>query len=216
MSTPTRVRSWIGVQSEQCRTCAEDSDAPTPGGPIPIIDLNLDILCVRYAIENGLTPYEECDLTEEEIAQRPQLTETVVASAFRELPLPASQLVIEPPNGRTLVNFETNFYTEAQPLRRTLTLLGQRVDLAITPAEFAWSFGDGGVERSTSPGAAYPALEITHDYLARGRYAPRVDTTYTADYRVNGGPWRPVPGSVTIPGPARSLQAVTARPKLVG
>ena len=27
-----------------------------------------------------------------------------------------------------------------------------------------------------------------------------MDTTYTATYRVNGGPWADVPGSVTIPG----------------
>ncbi len=145
-----------------------------------------------------------------------QVTPGMVASALRRVPIPGSRLIVQPPNGRTLVNFETNFYTETGPLRRSLTLLGQRVDLAITPAEFAWSFGDGGAERSTSPGAAYPDLEITHDYRTKGRYSPRVDTTYTAEYRLNGGPWRPVPGSVTIPGRAVSLEAVTARPKLVG
>ena len=43
-----------------------------------------------------------------------------------------------------------------------------------------------------------------------------MDTTYTATYRVNGGPWRDVPGSVTIPGAPVELEVLTATPTLVG
>ena len=46
--------------------------------------------------------------------------------------------------------------------------------------------------------------------------SPSVDTTYTAAFRVNGGPWRDVPGSVTIAGPPVDLQVLTATPTLVG
>ena len=57
---------------------------------------------------------------------------------------------------------------------------------------------------------------MTHRYLEKGQVAPSVDTTYTAEFRVNGGPWRDVPGSVTIPGAPVDLEVLTATPTLVG
>ncbi len=146
----------------------------------------------------------------------PQLTSGMVAAAFARIPLPPSQLIVQPPNGRTLVNFDTNFYTETEPFTRSVTLLGQQVELSIVPSSFAWRFGDGKSETTSSPGSAYPDLEITHNYLRRGRVTPSVDTTYTATYRVNGGGWQPVPGTVTIAGDEVPLRVVTARPQLVG
>ncbi|WP_395658269.1 hypothetical protein [Nocardioides sp.] len=139
-----------------------------------------------------------------------------MAAAFRRVPLPESELRIQPPNHRTLVNFATNFYTDDGELTRTVSLLGQRVELRIWPARYGWRFGDGAVRWTTSPGSAYPDLEITHRYLRQGRVAPSVDTTYAAQFRVNGGAWRDVAGTVTIPGSPEALRVVTARPVLVG
>ncbi|MFC4782897.1 hypothetical protein ACT8ZV_00350 [Nocardioides sp. MAHUQ-72] len=124
--------------------------------------------------------------------------------------------MVQPPGGETLVNFETNFYTEQQPFTRTVRLLGQRVDLKIWPSQFRWVFGDGDELASESAGAPYPHLEITHDYRAKGGVSPRVDTTYAAEFRVNGGPWRDVDGTVTIPGAPERLRVRTATPVLVG
>ncbi len=149
-------------------------------------------------------------------AAQPQVTPGLVARAFRRIPLPASTLNIQPPNGRTLVNFDTNFYTDNGEFTRTITLLGRRVELRIWPAQYAWRFGDGASRATTSPGSAYPDLQITHRYLRKGRVSPSVDTTYAAQYRVAGGPWRDVNGTVTIPGTPRGLRVVTARPVLVG
>ncbi len=50
---------------------------------------------------------------------------------------------MQPANGRTLVNFDTNFFTGTRPFDMPLNLLGQRVDLHIVPSEFGWRFGDG-------------------------------------------------------------------------
>ncbi len=129
-------------------------------------------------------------------------------------PLPPSQLEIQPPNGRTLVNFDTNFYTERPAFTRVVTLLGQRITLRIEPASFTWHFDHGAPRTTTTPGARYPRLLVTHTYEKKGSYRPRVDTTYTAVFRVGGGAWRPVPGSVTITGPTVALEAVEARPLL--
>ncbi len=167
------------------------------------------IFCIGQSIGMG-----EIECGEE--AVEPALTAGMVAAAFARIPLPPSALIIQPPNGRTLVNFDTNFYTETEPTTRSVTLLGQRVELSITPAAFAWRFGDGASTTTASPGSAYPDLEVTHNYLRKGRVLPSVDTTYTATYRVGNGGWQPVPGSVTIPGASVPLRVVTARPQLVG
>lgn len=143
-------------------------------------------------------------------------TPGMILAAFRRIPLPASPLIIEPPDGRTLVNFETNFYTEKRQLFRSVTLLGQRVELRIDVHSYTWHFDDGKTLRTSDPGAPYPKLQITHNYLRAGAYQPRLDTTYVADYRVNGGAWQTVPDSVTIEGDPEALRAVEARPILVG
>ena len=146
----------------------------------------------------------------------PTVTPGLVLRAFRRIPLPASELVVQPPGGRTLVNFETNFYTERGELTRVVRLLGQRVELRIWPDSFTWRYGDGASERTSSAGSPYPDLEITHRYRSTGRVAVSVDTTYAADFRVGAGAWRHVDGTVTIPGEAEGLRVVTARPVLVG
>ena len=146
----------------------------------------------------------------------PAVTPGVVLAALRRIELPASELQVQPPNGETLVNFDTNFFTRQGEFTRTVTLLGQRVELRIWPSQYRWVFGDGGSLASESAGAPYPDLQITHDYRSKGGVRPRVDTTYSARFRVNGGAWRDVDGTVTIPGAPVDLQVRTATPVLVG
>jgi hypothetical protein len=181
-------------------------------------DSDLDTLCVRQALSQGRQPFSFCDLPPEPVAapQAPALTPGLVARAFRTIDLPPSELIIQPPHGRTLVNFDTNFYTEQPAFDRTVRLLGKQVDLRIWPSQFRWVFGDGAELPSTSAGAPYPDLLITHNYLRKGGVSPRVDTTYAARFRVDGGAWRDVDGTVTVPGEPVRLEVVTARPVLVG
>jgi hypothetical protein len=155
-------------------------------------------------------------LTEQEARRLGGLTPGMVRRAFQRLAWPASPLVVQPPRGRTLVNFDTNFYTEQPAFDRTVRLLGRQVELHIWPSQFRWVFGDGAELPSTSAGAPYPDLLITHSYLQKGGVSPRVDTTYAASFRVDGGAWRDVDGTVTIPGEPVPLEVVTARPVLVG
>jgi hypothetical protein len=170
--------------------------------------------CVIEALQALMDPVEFCDLPPEQVED--VVTPGLVAAALARLPLPPSQLQVQPANGRTLVNFETNFFTDAAPFDRTVTLLGQRVDLHIVPSGFGWRFGDGESLSTTDAGAPYPDLRITHTYQRKGGVTPAVDTTYTATYRVNGGPWAEVPGSVTVPGLPVGLEVLTATPVLVG
>ena len=88
----------------------------------------------------------------------------LVIRQFKRIAWPSSKLVVQPRGGRTLVNFETNFYAEPEAFERQLTLLGQGVEVRAEPVEFAWTFGDGATDATDSPGAPYPDLQITHTY----------------------------------------------------
>lgn len=192
-----------------------------PGSSTDVVTLpppthtDVDSLCIHLAELAGVAPEEICTGVEEE-GDPPEVTPGLVAAALRAIPLPPSALQVQPPNGRTLVNFDTNFFTATREFDRTVVLLGQRVELHIVPSSFTWQFGDGESATTSDPGAPYPELDVTHTYLQKGLVGPSVDTTYTAQFRVGGGPWRDVPGSVTIAGAPVDLQVLTATPTLVG
>jgi hypothetical protein len=140
----------------------------------------------------------------------------MVLREVKRVGLPALAVRVQPAD-RTLVNFETIFYTEPEPFERELALLGQRVDVRATATGFAWSFGDGASAQTQTPGAPYPAKDIIHEYVdADVTVAPRVDVTYTAQFRVNGGAWQDIPQTVTIAGPSTRLRVLEATAVLVG
>ena len=104
------------------------------------------------------------------VAAPPQVTEGMVLNAFRRIPLPSLRSHCQPAN-KTLINFDTIFFTNAEPLTRQVTLLGQTVRLEITPSRFEWVHGDGTTETTTTPGAPYPSKEIVYRYAdAHGRW----------------------------------------------
>ncbi|HEY3530689.1 MAG TPA: hypothetical protein VGK78_16195 [Nocardioides sp.] len=166
-------------------------------------------------------PWQAC-LTNAEAVKLGALTPDLVLRAFRRLSWPDSGLVVQPPKGKTLVNFDTNFYTtNSDPTTHTVTLIGQRVTIEATPTQYTWHFGgddaDGTSDLTTTdPGAAYPDLRVTHRYIRVGTVTPSVDTTYSGRYRVNNGPWRAIPDTLTVPGAAVDLEVVSATPHLVG
>src|SRR3954447_22052283 len=169
--------------------------------------------------DGALLDWQAC-LTKQEANRLGGLTPDVVEHAFQRLAWPASPIVIQPPKGRTLVNFDTNFYTtNTHPTTQTVTLIGQQVTIEATPTQYTWHFGsatsDGDLTTS-DPGAAYPDLRVTYRYTRVGEVAPSVDTTYAGRYRVGGGGWQTIPSTVTVPGQAVDLQVVSATPHLVG
>lgn len=145
-----------------------------------------------------------------------RVTPALVLRAFRRIPLPRLASIAQP-RGKTLINFETIFHTQARPFVRTVRLLGQRVRLEIRPSGYLWSWGDGSSERTTSPGAPYPDKDVVHRYQhAHVTVRHRVTITWSARYSVNGGAVQPVPGTVTLSGPATELRIAEATPALSG
>jgi hypothetical protein len=146
----------------------------------------------------------------------PQVTPGLVLTAFREIGLPALEARTQPED-KTLVNFATIFYTAPQPFTRTVTLLGRQVQVTATPSVFIWHYGDGTTATTATPGAPYPAKHVTHDYVdAHVTVRTSVDVTYSGRFRVDGGPWQTIPGTVTITGPTAPLRVSEATPLLSG
>ena len=116
-----------------------------------------------------------------------------------------------------MVVFATIFYTEPQPFTRAVTLLGRPVTIVATPQTFTWHYGDGTSSSTSTPGAPYPAKEVTHNYRdAHRTVLTSVDVSYTARFRVGGGAWQDIPGTVTIAGPTSPLRISEATALLSG
>lgn len=208
--TPPCNEVPLGVDCRPVTICFTDPSSPT-GGMLHIYTGALD--GYRFGI------LQPCDPAN---AEEPSIDE-VVSHALRRVELPESRLVVQPPGGKTLVNFDTIFSTDAKPFERTVRLLGREIVLRIRPSSFSWHFGDDSEPLSTAePGRAYRRglsmdSYITHQYTdANATVHPRVDTTYSAEYSVDGQPFQPVIGTVTIDGAPVSLRVVEARPVLTG
>jgi hypothetical protein len=179
-------------------------------------DSNLDPICVATAMSQQEDPFEFCQPTPE-TEESVEITPSLVASILTRIEIPQAAIDIQPPNGRTLVNFETNFRTATTVFDPApIVAFSRSIEIHLEAAEYSWLFGDGQSLTTSDPGAAYPDLRVTHSYLRKGTVSPRVDVRWVGTFRVDGGPSRTIPGSVTVAGTPVDLQVLTATPTLVG
>lgn len=165
----------------------------------------------------GWTRVMTACLTANEAQSLGAITPGMVAKAWQRLTWPQGELTIQPPDGQTLVDFDTNFLTTStNPTTQVVTLLGQRVTIEATPSRYHWHFGDGTTKTTTSPGHRYPHLDVTHDYADPAHVRCSVDVTYTGRFRVNDDPWQQIPGTLTVGGDDIPLWVRTASPVLTG
>lgn len=140
------------------------------------------------------------------------------ARALATLTLAPSPVVVQPPDGWTVVNVPTITYTEPEEQVLDTTLLGIPVQIRATPLSFTWDYGDGsGPVTTTDPGAAYPHHTVAHTY---GQPADRVTitltTTWSGQFRITGTPsWTDVTGTAITTSAADPLQVYEARSRLV-
>lgn len=200
------IRAETGGQSNGCPASAPDTCRPgeTLFQQFGLHDGTWEALGQFCAGQNGAPD------------AAPQVTPALVARAFQRIPLPALRAMTQPAD-RTLINFDTIFYVQATPLHRTLTLLGQRVELEITPSTFRWVHGDGTTAVTQTAGAAYPAKDVVYRYQdAHVTVRHHVEIVWTARWSLNGGPLQDVDGTVTTVGPDTPLRVTEATPALSG
>ncbi len=117
--------------------------------------------------------------------------------AFRRLPIPAPEILTQPPDHVTLINIETNIFTAKKPDILSTRVLGQVVRVRATPASFVWEYGDGDTLATANPGHRYPYMPTAHTYTQPGTFRIGLVTTFTGEFSVSGGPWQPINGTAT-------------------
>ncbi len=149
-------------------------------------------------------------------------TQGQIFKAFQSVAPAKATLAIQPPGGETLVNLDTIFSTEAESFSTgKLDLIpGYRIEFAISPRAFSWSFGDG--RKLSTDWAGEPWVEgrdvgdlITHVYATKGRANSSVTIQWGATYRLNGGAPAPVAGTVEVTSAVVELDVLEAKPQLV-
>jgi hypothetical protein len=142
----------------------------------------------------------------------------LAASVLGTVPLPPITVGASP--GVGLVAMPSWFWVggyDGSPLRGSRTLGLVTVDVEITPSRYRWIFGDGGAIDTVSLGRPYPTeSDIQHVYerslpSAGGVFNLRLEITFSARYRVNGGAWIPLDPITQVymrAYPVRQLQSV--------
>ncbi len=173
----------------------------------------------RYTLYRDGTAVGTACLTADEETKvgDPPPIRVLVLKAFETLDWPASELVVQPPGGKTLVNLESNFYTTNTDVTDIpVRLVASDVVVSARPVAYTWHFGDGTTETTTSPGAPYPDLDVAHVYEKTDKVVVSLDTQYgDASFTVNGGPPEQIPSTIWIAGADQDLQVVEALPQLV-
>lgn len=153
---------------------------------------------------------------------RPTLTMADLKAAFMRTPWSKPQISSQPTGNTTLVNLTTfykvNWAVEGfQPGEVDRAVLrGIPVQIRPKLVGFTYVFGDGStVGPTTSTGGVYPSGDITHVYRAKGEYPVRVDTTFGADFSLDGSTWDEIPSTVTVPGPSTTITVREAKGVLV-
>jgi hypothetical protein len=145
-----------------------------------------------------------------------------IADQLREeIPMPAIDVRANPSIG--LVGAESWFWIEGysgQPITNSTDAFGQPVDVEASVTQYEWSFGDGAVVSSSTPGRAFPERsEVRHTYQRSSAgtsdgYLIQVRFVFAVRYRSGAGAWTTLPGisrTATFRYPVKESQAVISR-----
>jgi hypothetical protein len=108
---------------------------------------------------------------------------------------------------------------DGRPIVRTVRELGVTVDVRVALDRVTWDFGDGTPPLDAGLGEAWPRRSsVHHVYGASTPRAQPLDLsatlTFTAGYRVDGGPWlslAPITRAASVPQDVDEVQAVRGR-----
>lgn len=198
-----------------------DADPAEPMGCIYGLE------CARRVGGGAFAPFGTQQLLELEPAEPEQPLEPtaeaeapqVVTAEDVERFLPTSAVLHSEPDGWAVVGVPANFWVEVEPVTVEGELLGEVAEVRFTPRAYRWDYGDGIVRVTSTPGASWNGLgqqELTetptgHIYEERGDRNAVVDVAYSAQYRLGGGDWLEVLGTVTGQAPPEQVLVVVER-----
>jgi hypothetical protein len=143
----------------------------------------------------------------------------VTEKQLRELPIKGSKLGSQP--GRhTLKGAETNIYAEPSDQSFSITIVGKKVAIRVTPSEYRWSYGDGTSLVTAVPGGPLPESRwgektaTSHVYAATGDVNVGLTTVFTGEFSVDGGPYQAIAGNAPVPSTPKALSVWRSEVKL--
>ncbi|MDZ4044247.1 MAG: PKD domain-containing protein [Rhodoglobus sp.] len=127
------------------------------------------------------------------------------------------------PDGWAVIGLSTNFISSAAPHTLSGTVLGSPADVRFTPVSWHWDFGDGESRSSWSPGASWASLGVgefaetdtSHRFRERGTFTVTLRVELEAEYRIRGGSWAPIAGTLAVDAAPLTVLARSARTVLV-
>lgn len=153
---------------------------------------------------------------------RPTLSMADIKAQFLRTPWAKPQISSQPVGNTTLVNLTTFYLVNWSPRGFQpgevdgSVLRGIPVRIRPKLIGFTYVFGDGSTLGPTpSAGGVYPDGDVTHVYRGPGQFPVRVNTTFGADFSLDGTTWDEIPSTVTVPGPATTVTVREAKGVLV-
>jgi len=127
------------------------------------------------------------------------------------------------PDGWVVVGLPANIYSIVDRQIVPGELLGQSADVRFTPVAWHWSYGDGATATLATKGGTWAALGLdefdatptSHVYKRAGSYTIRLSISFRAEYRIAGGPFVPIVGTITLPANELHITASGAKTVLV-
>lgn len=144
-----------------------------------------------------------------------------LADIARFRPAPGIQRM--EPDGWVVVGLPANIYSIVGTQIVPGELLGQSADVRFTPVAWQWNYGDGATATLPTKGGTWAALGLrefdatptSHIYRQAGSYTIRLSIVYRAEYRIAGGPFTPIAGTITLPANELHIAASGAKTVLV-
>lgn len=127
------------------------------------------------------------------------------------------------PDGWVVVGLPANFYALVDPQVVPGELLGQPADVRFTPVSWHWDYGDGATATRATKGGTWAGLGLrefdatptSHVYRSPGGYTVRLSIRYRAEYRIGGGAFVPIAGTIVLPANELRITAGGAKTVLV-
>jgi hypothetical protein len=150
-----------------------------------------------------------------------RVTVVTLADIARFRPAPGIQRM--EPDGWVVVGLPANVYSIVGTQIVAGELLGQSADVRFTPVAWQWNYGDGTAATLPTRGGTWAALGLrefdatptSHIYQRAGSYTIRLSIVYRAEYRIAGGPFTPIAGTITLPANELHITASGAKTVLV-
>ncbi|MGQ4518872.1 hypothetical protein ACUH96_02900 [Dermabacteraceae bacterium P13077] len=189
-------------------------DTPT-FNPTTLTNTNAFTTTHNYETTCGHTPTKPKPHTPK---PTPKATKTpavvITREEFAKLNIKSGEITVGPPTDYFPTDFDIVYYTIPYTQTLNTTLLGQNVTIKATPTSYTWHLGDGYTLTTTRPGRPFPNKDITHRYYNEGWADAYLETTYTGQYQVNGGEWKPIDGTITVTSEKRSFYIMRLPPYL--